>query len=97
MLHYILSSREYSHFSEQMPIKRAWCQAYHLQDVLCSSITNRRLMDAAALSPLEEALQTPFNTHPPISVKIPWHLVEKNNIVFDLQLTGFTNNDKETD
>lgn len=54
-------------------------------------------MDTAALSPLEEALQTPFNTHPPIAVKIPWHLVEKNNIVFDLQLTGFTNNDKETD
>lgn len=51
MLRYILSSQEYSHFSEQMPIERSWCQAHHMQDVLCSSISNRRLADTAALSP----------------------------------------------
>lgn len=39
-------------------------------------------MDAAALSPLEEALQTPFHNLPPISVKIPWHLVEKKTMLY---------------
>lgn len=77
MLQCILPSQEYSHFSGQVPITRAWCQTQQLQNVLRSSITDRRLLDAAAPPPPEEELEAPFNTHPPVSVKIPWHFVEK--------------------
>lgn len=43
------------------------------------------------------SITNPFNTHPPSFSKDPLTLGGKNNIVFDLQLTGFTNNEKETD
>jgi len=53
-------------------------------------------MGTAAPSALEEALQT--QQPPPSFSNDPVTLCgKKNNIVFDLQLTGFTNNDKETD
>lgn len=80
MLHYILASPEYCHFSEQMPIKRAWCQAFHLQDVLCFSVPNHRLMGTAAPSFPEGALQILSMPIPPVSVKTHWHLVEKTTL-----------------
>lgn len=96
MLEHILSSQEDSHFSEQMPIWGAWRQPHHLWDTLCSSITNRRLTGAAAPSAPEEASQT--QQPPPSFSNDPMTLCgKKTNIVFDLQLTGFTNNDKEMD
>lgn len=80
MLHYILASPGYCHFSEQMPIKRAWCQAFHLQDVLHSSVPNHRLMDTPAPSLPEGALQILSTPIPPVSVMIHWHLVEKTTL-----------------